>query len=120
MASSLPSRILFGSCNNQNLTQPLWPVIESRKAAAFVWGGDAIYAGEYRSEKLEWPLRHAVGISCVSRMFCLGLVFIVRSLAVSFCSGRYKFGDKHKWVPASARIQLSDTRAFRSVLCHTA
>ena len=44
-SSNAPSRILFGSCNSQNLTQPLWPVIMSRNGTAFVWGGDAIYAG---------------------------------------------------------------------------
>ena len=38
-----PSRIVFGSCNSQYLDQPLWPRIEERNAAAFVWGGDAIY-----------------------------------------------------------------------------
>lgn len=40
------SRILFGSCNSQEYPQPLWPVIASRNATAFVWAGDAIYAGE--------------------------------------------------------------------------
>ena len=42
-----PSRILFGSCNSQNLSQPLWPIITSRKAAAFVWAGDSIYADQF-------------------------------------------------------------------------
>ena len=42
-----PSRILFGSCNSQNLTQPLWPIITSRDAAAFVWAGDSIYADQF-------------------------------------------------------------------------
>lgn len=41
------SRILFGSCNSQNLTQPLWPIITSRNAAAFVWAGDSIYADQF-------------------------------------------------------------------------
>ena len=45
---SRPSRILFASCNNQNLTSPLWDIMSSREAAAFVWGGDAIYAGKLR------------------------------------------------------------------------
>ena len=43
-----PDRIAFGSCNNQYNQNNLWPIIESRKPAAFVWGGDAIYAGERR------------------------------------------------------------------------
>ena len=37
------SRIAFGSCNSQELVNNLWPVVESRRPAAFVWGGDAIY-----------------------------------------------------------------------------
>mmetsp|Transcript_25951 Transcript_25951/g.29673 ORF Transcript_25951/g.29673 Transcript_25951/m.29673 type:complete len:535 (-) Transcript_25951:2-1606(-) len=41
---SHPFRIAFGSCNNQNLTNPLWNVISERNPAAFVWAGDAIYA----------------------------------------------------------------------------
>ena len=40
-----PSRIAFGSCNEQDRQNNLWPIIESRRPAAFVWGGDAIYAG---------------------------------------------------------------------------
>ena len=44
---SRPSRILFASCNSQNLTQPLWPIMQSRNAAAFVWAGDAIYADHF-------------------------------------------------------------------------
>jgi hypothetical protein len=41
-----PSRIAFGSCNNQDLQNNLWSIIERRKAAGFIWGGDSIYAGE--------------------------------------------------------------------------
>jgi hypothetical protein len=37
-------RIAFGSCNDQDVQNNLWPVIESRKPAAFIWGGDAIYS----------------------------------------------------------------------------
>lgn len=40
-----PSRIAFGSCNDHDHQNNLWPIIESRRPAAFVWGGDAIYAG---------------------------------------------------------------------------
>jgi hypothetical protein len=40
------SRIAFGSCNDQDTKNNLWPIIESRNPAAFVWGGDAIYAGK--------------------------------------------------------------------------
>jgi alkaline phosphatase D len=42
--SSRPSRIAFGSCNEQNMQNDLWPIIASRRPTAFVWGGDAIYA----------------------------------------------------------------------------
>lgn len=46
------SRIAFGSCNNQDLSNNLWRVIESRKPTAFVWGGDAIYADKHTS--IDW------------------------------------------------------------------
>lgn len=46
------ARIAFGSCNNQGNQNNLWPIIESRKPVAFVWGGDAIYAGKQGSRKL--------------------------------------------------------------------
>lgn len=38
------SRIAFGSCNDQSRLNPFWPVLEQRKPAAFIWGGDAIYS----------------------------------------------------------------------------
>ena len=41
-----PSRIAFGSCNDQDMVNNLWGIIESRNPAAFIWGGDAIYAGK--------------------------------------------------------------------------
>ena len=44
--SKRPFRIAIGSCNNQNLTQPLWDILIPRKPVAFVWAGDAIYAGK--------------------------------------------------------------------------
>jgi hypothetical protein len=39
-----PSRIAFGSCNHQDMQNDFWPIIAARKPAAFVWGGDSIYA----------------------------------------------------------------------------
>ena len=39
-----PSRIAFGSCNEQDQQNDFWPIIANRKPAAFIWGGDAIYA----------------------------------------------------------------------------
>jgi hypothetical protein len=45
-SSHRPSRILFGSCSSQSYSeQPLWSAILARNATAWVWGGDAIYAG---------------------------------------------------------------------------
>ena len=42
----MPSRIAFGSCNDQDKQNNLWQIIEARNPAAFIWGGDAIYAGK--------------------------------------------------------------------------
>ncbi|MEX1118142.1 MAG: alkaline phosphatase D family protein [Terrimicrobiaceae bacterium] len=36
-------RIAFGSCNKQDLPQPLWPVITSWKPQLWIWLGDNIY-----------------------------------------------------------------------------
>lgn len=44
-----PHRIAFGSCNDQDSKNAFWPIIESRKPTAFVWGGDAIYA-DYKTD----------------------------------------------------------------------
>jgi alkaline phosphatase D len=44
--SSPSTRIAFGSCNEQNLQNNMWPIIAERNPAAFIWGGDAIYAGK--------------------------------------------------------------------------
>lgn len=49
---ALPSRIAFGSCNNQNLQNDFWPIIAARQPRAFVWGGDAIYADQ--AGALDW------------------------------------------------------------------
>ena len=40
-------RIHFASCNSQHYDQPLWPHVMERKAAAFVWAGDAIYGDDF-------------------------------------------------------------------------
>jgi hypothetical protein len=47
---SSTSRIAFGSCNEQDLQNNFWSIIEEREPAAFIWGGDAIYGGEFRVE----------------------------------------------------------------------
>jgi len=36
-------RIAFGSCNKQDLPQPLWPVITAWKPQLWIWLGDNIY-----------------------------------------------------------------------------
>jgi len=36
--------IAFGSCNNQHLTNVLWPEIEKNHPNVWIWGGDNIYA----------------------------------------------------------------------------
>jgi len=43
-AFALPlERIAFGSCNKQDLPQPLWPVITAWKPQLWIWLGDNIY-----------------------------------------------------------------------------
>jgi alkaline phosphatase D len=44
-AAHAPSRLAFGSCNEQDMQNKLWPIIQERNPTAFIWGGDAIYAG---------------------------------------------------------------------------
>lgn len=57
------SRIAFGSCNKQNLPQPLWRKLGEEAPELFVWTGDVVYAdtrdmgklaGIYR-QQLEQP-----------------------------------------------------------------
>lgn len=38
------SRIAFGSCNREDLPQPLWSLISKRDPQLFIWLGDNIYA----------------------------------------------------------------------------
>ncbi|WP_424494469.1 alkaline phosphatase D family protein [Salinimicrobium sp. GXAS 041] len=45
--------IAFGSCNRQDLSQPLWEPIIAHKPDVFIWGGDNIYADTEDMEKLE-------------------------------------------------------------------
>ena len=54
LENSQRSRIAFGSCNSQNLTQPLWDVLTTRNPTAFVWAGDAIYADHLLSSNSNW------------------------------------------------------------------
>ena len=39
--------IAFGSCNRDELPQPLWPIIADQKPDLWIWGGDNIYADWY-------------------------------------------------------------------------
>jgi alkaline phosphatase D len=39
-----PTRIAFGSCNNQNHAQPMWDDLMLTHPDFFIWGGDIIYA----------------------------------------------------------------------------
>lgn len=45
--------IAFGSCNRQNLPQPLWDPILQNRPDVFIWGGDNVYADTDDMEKLE-------------------------------------------------------------------
>ena len=36
--------IAFGSCNRDELPQPLWPVIAEENPDLWIWAGDNIYA----------------------------------------------------------------------------
>jgi len=62
-ASSMrrPSRIAFGSCNNQDQVNRLWPLIEERQPEAFIWGGDAVYGGTKRGDDNGWKSSHKLG-----------------------------------------------------------
>lgn len=37
------TKIAFGSCNRQNLTQPLWTTISNAKPDLWIWSGDCVY-----------------------------------------------------------------------------
>jgi alkaline phosphatase D len=41
--------IAFGSCNRDELPQPLWPVITENAPQLWIWGGDNIYADWYEN-----------------------------------------------------------------------
>lgn len=45
--------IAFGSCNRQDLLQPLWVPIIANRPDVFIWGGDNIYADTEDMKKLE-------------------------------------------------------------------
>ncbi len=45
--------IAFGSCNRQDLPQPLWEPIIANNPNVFIWGGDNIYADTEDMKELE-------------------------------------------------------------------
>lgn len=45
--------IAFGSCNRQDLPQPLWGSIVDNNPDLFIWGGDNVYADTADMQKLE-------------------------------------------------------------------
>jgi len=51
-------RIHFASCNSQHYENLMWPHMETRKPAAFVWVGDAIYSDDFEwippEERQSW------------------------------------------------------------------
>jgi alkaline phosphatase D len=51
----LTFRLAFGSCNRQNLPQPLWPRIAARAPSAFAWLGDIVYADHAVFAKVRIP-----------------------------------------------------------------
>lgn len=46
------TRIAFGSCNNQDEPQPLWPAIVASQPDLWVWLGDNIYADTHNMDTL--------------------------------------------------------------------
>lgn len=46
-------KVIFGSCNNQNDSQPLWKTMIESRADLFIWLGDAIYADWKSSEDIK-------------------------------------------------------------------
>lgn len=45
--------IAFGSCNKEDLSQPLWSPILNNQPDLFLWGGDNIYADTDNAEKMK-------------------------------------------------------------------
>src|SRR5687768_3604593 len=46
-STDILSRIAFGSCNREDLPQPLWNIIARHEPQLFVWLGDNIYGDTY-------------------------------------------------------------------------
>ncbi|WP_052738821.1 alkaline phosphatase D family protein [Pontibacter korlensis] len=46
------ARIAFGSCNNQDEPQPLWPAIAAAQPDLWIWLGDNIYADTHNMDTL--------------------------------------------------------------------
>jgi hypothetical protein len=65
-SSNSPSRLAFGSCNDQDLQNNLWSVVASRKPSAFVWGGDVSGEKHMPVNTLACSLIFTVLLTCVS------------------------------------------------------
>lgn len=52
-AADAPTRIAFGSCNRQDLPQPLWKPIAAFDPQIWIWLGDTIYGDTLDMEELE-------------------------------------------------------------------
>lgn len=51
------TRIAFGSCNKENLAQPMWDEILSSSPDLFLFEGDTVYADPNVLEIFRWPAR---------------------------------------------------------------
>jgi hypothetical protein len=87
-----PSRIAFGSCNDQDHQNNLWPIIESRSPAAFVWGGDAIYAGMWKNGSDMKSLHITCLFSLKSNRLCRR-----RRLGLEWISSEAIIGMRDSW-----------------------
>lgn len=78
--TTFPSRIAFGACNDQDQQNNLWPLIEARKPAAFIWGGDAIYAGTQvlcrEGNALTHPLTPVTRANTIYRYIVVAVVLL--------------------------------------------
>lgn len=54
--------VAFGSCNRDELPQPLWPVISQNEPDLWIWAGDNIYADWYQPQngkKVKYTINRA-------------------------------------------------------------
>lgn len=51
--SAVITRIAFGSCNRQNLEQPLWDEVLNARPQLWIWLGDNVYADTVEPEEMQ-------------------------------------------------------------------